>query len=491
MASTASAHLRSERLCVPCWTIRLYLPGGLDGDAALVDVVAARLLDVDVLAGLAGPDRHQRVPVVGRGDRDGVDRLVLQHAADVLLGGRRMTVGLAGLARDRLDLLEPFGVGPRVGVDQADDLDAGHRGELAHMGAASPVEPGHGDADGVIGADDPARRLGPADREGRPDPGGGHRSAQEGAAIQACSRHRSGSSTGWVTLDRLGANPQTKVEQCAIMRDRGRRSQRVPGRSAGPSPRSAVPACTGRAPSCIGDTVICRCEWSRPASRRCGTAWRAGPRRCRGCRPGCRPRRSARPPARRPVGPDLDRVAVPRACAWAGTNFWSEPAIANPRASATSNVRSPPPTWSKVRTILLPCVPSTCRSGSGRRSGCRSRGPGPSAASRMATSCLFLGWMSLPSPMSMITACPVFGRRSMVIVCASRSSAQALSRGLGRLGHEVGELDPVEREVALSPLVAPALDHQREQVAVLVGPAGVGLALVPDDARGCRSRSSA
>src|SRR2546430_1792173 len=35
--------------------------------------------------------------------------------------------------------------------------------------------------------------------------------------------------------------------------------------------------------------------------------------------------------------------------------------------------------------------------------------------------------MSFPSPMSMMTASPVFGRRSMAIVCASRSSAQALS----------------------------------------------------------------
>ena len=61
--------------------------------------------------------------------------------------------------------------------------------------------------------------------------------------------------------------------------------------------------------------------------------------------------------------------------------------------------------------------------------------------------------------------------------------AQLRPRALGRLGllrHEVGELDPVEREVADAPLVAPALDHQGEEVAILVGPAGVRLALVPD-----------
>ena len=60
------------------------LPRGLDDPPAFADVVADRLLDVDVLAGLAGPDRRQGVPVVGRGDRDGVDRLVVEQAADVL-----------------------------------------------------------------------------------------------------------------------------------------------------------------------------------------------------------------------------------------------------------------------------------------------------------------------------------------------------------------------------------------------------------------------
>src|SRR5262245_2227282 len=36
----------------------------------------AGLFDINVLARLAGPDAHQRVPVVRRGDRDGVNRLV-------------------------------------------------------------------------------------------------------------------------------------------------------------------------------------------------------------------------------------------------------------------------------------------------------------------------------------------------------------------------------------------------------------------------------
>ena len=64
------------------------LPRGLDGDAAFVHVVAARFFDVHVLARLAGPDRDQGVPVIGSGDRDGVDRLVFEHPADVLHGRR-------------------------------------------------------------------------------------------------------------------------------------------------------------------------------------------------------------------------------------------------------------------------------------------------------------------------------------------------------------------------------------------------------------------
>ena len=46
--------------------------------AGLVDRVGHRLFAVDVLAGLHGVDRHLGVPVVGRGDQDGVDVLALE-----------------------------------------------------------------------------------------------------------------------------------------------------------------------------------------------------------------------------------------------------------------------------------------------------------------------------------------------------------------------------------------------------------------------------
>ena len=49
---------------------------------------------------------------------------------------------------------------------------------------------------------------------------------------------------------------------------------------------------------------------------------------------------------------------------------------------------------------------------------------------RISTGCLSFGWMSLASPLSMITAIPVFATDN-VRACASRSSAQSESTGVG------------------------------------------------------------
>jgi len=63
----------------------LVLAGRFDHLAPLEDVVAGGLLDVDVLAGLEGPDGPQGVPVVAGGDRNRVDLLVLEHLPEVLV----------------------------------------------------------------------------------------------------------------------------------------------------------------------------------------------------------------------------------------------------------------------------------------------------------------------------------------------------------------------------------------------------------------------
>src|SRR6185312_17313832 len=55
------------------------LPSGLDHAAAFAHIVTHGLLDVDILPRLTAPDRRQRVPVVGRRDRDGVNLLVVEN----------------------------------------------------------------------------------------------------------------------------------------------------------------------------------------------------------------------------------------------------------------------------------------------------------------------------------------------------------------------------------------------------------------------------
>ena len=70
------------------------LRGGYDLPG-LEHIVRARLLDVDILAGLAGPDRLQGVMVVGRGDGDGIDGLVFEQLAQI--GERRGTLSLGFL----------------------------------------------------------------------------------------------------------------------------------------------------------------------------------------------------------------------------------------------------------------------------------------------------------------------------------------------------------------------------------------------------------
>ena len=54
----------------------LVLLGGRHELPPFPDAVRHRFLDVHVLAGLAAPDRRERMPVVRRRDRDGVNLLV-------------------------------------------------------------------------------------------------------------------------------------------------------------------------------------------------------------------------------------------------------------------------------------------------------------------------------------------------------------------------------------------------------------------------------
>src|SRR6185369_1962706 len=57
--------------------------GGDDELAAFPDFVGHRLFDVNVFAGLDGPDGAERMPVVWRGKSDHINILVLEQFADV------------------------------------------------------------------------------------------------------------------------------------------------------------------------------------------------------------------------------------------------------------------------------------------------------------------------------------------------------------------------------------------------------------------------
>jgi len=94
-------------------------------DAALDDVVAHRLLDVDVLAGLRAPDRHERVPMVRSGDGNGIHLGIVEGCADV---GHALAGHLSALV-DLLRSLHPLGQGPLLGIHHVGDLDIGKSAE--------------------------------------------------------------------------------------------------------------------------------------------------------------------------------------------------------------------------------------------------------------------------------------------------------------------------------------------------------------------------
>ncbi len=127
----------------PTWTTRLYFRASrLDHPPSFDDIMpAGRLLGVDAsLPGLAGEDGEQGVPVVGGRDGDGVDRLVVQEPAEVLLGLRRLAAGLL----DRLDRPGERGV---VDVAEGDDLGILLPGELGRQVLAPPADADDGDPD--------------------------------------------------------------------------------------------------------------------------------------------------------------------------------------------------------------------------------------------------------------------------------------------------------------------------------------------------------
>ena len=178
--SMASMIVGQLRRWLPICTCRLCLRAACDEQLALARVVAARLLDVDVLAGRAAEDGGRGVPVVAGGDDQGVDLLVVEDAAEV--GDRLRGLGL-GLLGDRP--IDGGGLDSAlVHVADGGHLDAGQAGEQpAQLGPAA------------AGPHDPEADAGPLDGPGRVGEVGGH---GRGSEERAAGRVGHGEAPWWV-----------------------------------------------------------------------------------------------------------------------------------------------------------------------------------------------------------------------------------------------------------------------------------------------------
>ena len=121
------------------------LRGRVDDLAALPDVVGNGLLQVNVLARLAGPHGLQRVPVVRRRDGHRVDVVALQELPVV---DDRQRIGRAGLDRPGLRGLEHVA----VDVAESGDFDARHLHVVVDVVVAAAAQADDGDAEHLVRA---------------------------------------------------------------------------------------------------------------------------------------------------------------------------------------------------------------------------------------------------------------------------------------------------------------------------------------------------
>ena len=119
------------------------LAGGLDHPLAFVDEERHRLLDVDVLAGGAGHDGVQGMPVVRRRDDDALDVLVLVHLPEIAVA-----LGV-GTLHVRQTLVHPR----LVAVAHAQQFDILELLEIRDVLLADQAESDDPDADAVVGAE--------------------------------------------------------------------------------------------------------------------------------------------------------------------------------------------------------------------------------------------------------------------------------------------------------------------------------------------------
>ncbi len=113
--------------------------------AAFPYIVRDRLFDVNVLAGLARPDRYQRMPVIRRGGNNRVDILVLKQLSNVDVGIDLFVALLEfrDLAIDKIP----------IGIAKSHHPHAGNVSEPLDMIAALAAKTHHGHANIIIGTE--------------------------------------------------------------------------------------------------------------------------------------------------------------------------------------------------------------------------------------------------------------------------------------------------------------------------------------------------
>ena len=163
--SRASIRCGVLRRWVPTCTTRLCLRAAASIAWPSTTSTLIGFCTVDVGPGLDGGDHRQGVPVVGRGDQDDVEVLLLEHLAVVAEGPRLLLRGLA-----RGDDLGGLGQHLLVDVAERDDLDRRHLDQAQQVALAVPAGADQADALGLLSLECPGmvseRRPGKTGRAG-------------------------------------------------------------------------------------------------------------------------------------------------------------------------------------------------------------------------------------------------------------------------------------------------------------------------------------
>ena len=130
----------------------LVFAGGLHHLGAFFDIDAGGLFDVDVLAGFAGFDGHVGVPVVGRGDADGVEGFIGDDVAEIFDEfGFEASAARGGLGAFEVRLVD---------IAKGGGLDFRDLHGIAEVAGAHGAEADEADGDAVIRAFDAAGEEG-------------------------------------------------------------------------------------------------------------------------------------------------------------------------------------------------------------------------------------------------------------------------------------------------------------------------------------------